>query len=49
MRARRSRYAELPAAMHTITGVTTSNTAFIDGFARGPVNRAQLLLSFKDF
>jgi hypothetical protein len=35
--------------MHTITGAATSNTAFIDGFTRGPINRAQLLLSFKGF
>lgn len=40
---------ELPSGVHTITGASTSNTAFVDFFARGPVGKAQLLSSFTDF
>src|SRR5581483_8786665 len=40
---------EIPSGVHTITGVSTSNTAFIDFFPRGPVNQAVEINSFGDF
>jgi phage tail sheath protein FI len=40
---------EIPSGVRTITGVSTSDTAFIDFFARGPVNRATRIRSFADF
>src|ERR1035437_1386226 len=40
---------EIPSGVHTITGVATSIAAFVDTFARGPVNYAVQLLSLTDF
>ncbi len=44
---------EVPSGVHTITGVATSVAAFIDFFARGPlelnVNEAIQIFSFADF
>src|SRR5918912_1340856 len=40
---------EIPSGVRTITGVSTSDTAFIDFFARGPVDRAVRITSFADF
>ena len=40
---------ELPSATHTILGVSTSSTAFVDTFLRGPVNQAVRIASFADF
>jgi Bacteriophage tail sheath protein len=40
---------EIPSGVRTITGVSTSDTAFIDFFARGPANRATRIRSFADF
>ena len=40
---------EMPSAVHPITGVPTSNTAFVDFFARGPLNQAVELTSLADF
>jgi uncharacterized protein len=40
---------EIPSGVHAIAGVSTSNTAFIDFFARGPVNTAVQITSFADF
>src|SRR5712692_5666163 len=40
---------EIPSGVHTITGVATSIAAFIDTFARGPLNYAVHLLSMADF
>src|SRR6266851_61135 len=40
---------EIPSGIHTITGVSTSDTAFIDFFARGPANVATQITSFSDF
>ena len=40
---------ELPSSVHTITGASTSNTAFIDFFARGPVGEATRITSYSDF
>src|SRR5947207_6551676 len=40
---------EIPSGVHTITGVSTSDTAFIDFFKRGPVDRAVRVSSFGDF
>lgn len=40
---------ELPGGVRTIVGVSTSETAFIDVFARGPVGRAVRITSFSDF
>lgn len=40
---------EIPSGVHTITGVATSITAFIDYFTTGPMNVAVQLLSFADF
>jgi Bacteriophage tail sheath protein len=40
---------ELPSGVRTIAGVSTSNTAFVDFFARGPMNAPQRITSFGDF
>ena len=40
---------EIPSGVRTITGVSTSNTAFIGYFRRGPMNRAVKLTSYADF
>jgi uncharacterized protein len=40
---------EVPSGVHTIAGVSTSNTAFVDFFARGPVDQAVEITSFADF
>jgi phage tail sheath protein FI len=40
---------EIPSGMHTISGVSTANTAFIDSFKSGPVNQAIQIKSFADF
>jgi uncharacterized protein len=40
---------EVPSGVRTITGVSTSNTAFVDFFARGPMNTAVQVTSLDDF
>jgi uncharacterized protein len=40
---------ELPSGVHSITGVSTSITAFAGWAAKGPIDRAQLVLSWTDF
>jgi phage tail sheath protein FI len=40
---------EIPSGVRTIAGVSTSVTAFIGFFARGPMDRAVQLFSFGDF
>jgi len=40
---------EIPSGVRTIAGVSTSDTAFIDFFARGPVGEAVRITSFADF
>ena len=40
---------EVPSGVRTITGVSTSNTAFVDFFARGPMNEAVQITSMEDF
>ncbi|HUP60711.1 MAG TPA: phage tail sheath C-terminal domain-containing protein [Thermoanaerobaculia bacterium] len=40
---------EVPSGVRTITGVSTSVTAFIGGAKRGPVNKAVRILGFADF
>jgi phage tail sheath protein FI len=40
---------EIPSNMHTIIGVSTSNTAFVDSFKSGPVNQAVPISSFAEF
>jgi phage tail sheath protein FI len=40
---------EIPSGVHPITGVPTSNTAFVDFIARGPLNQAVELTSLADF
>jgi phage tail sheath protein FI len=40
---------EIPSGVRTITGVSTSVTAFVGSARRGPINRAVRLLSFADF
>src|SRR5215203_1849823 len=40
---------EVPSGVRTIAGVSTSNTAFIDFFPRGPADRAVRVTSFEDF
>jgi hypothetical protein len=40
---------ELPSAVHSITGVATSITAFVGWTARGIDNRAQAIFSFADY
>jgi len=41
--------AEIPSGVRTITGVSTSVTAFIGSAKRGPINQAVHILSFSDF
>jgi uncharacterized protein len=40
---------EIPSGVRTIAGVSTSNTAFVDVFRRGPVNQPVRITSFADF
>lgn len=40
---------EVPSGVRTIVGVATSVGAFIDYFARGPIDRAIQIFSFADF
>lgn len=40
---------ELPSGVHTITGVATSIAAFAGWAPKGPVTRAQLVLSWSDY
>jgi phage tail sheath protein FI len=40
---------EIPSGVHPITGVATSIAAFVDFFARGPMNEATEIFSFGDF
>jgi phage tail sheath protein FI len=40
---------EIPSGVRTITGVSTSNTAFVGYFTRGPMNQAVRITSFADF
>jgi phage tail sheath protein FI len=40
---------EIPSGVRTITGVSTSVTAFLGPAKRGPINRAVHLLSYSDF
>jgi Bacteriophage tail sheath protein len=40
---------EIPSGVHTITGVSTSDTAFIDFFPRGPLGQAARITSLAEF
>jgi uncharacterized protein len=40
---------EVPSGVRTIAGVSTSDTAFVDFFGRGPMNRAVRLTGMEDF
>ena len=40
---------EVPSGVHPIAGVSTAETAFVDFFARGPVNEARRVTSLGDF
>ena len=40
---------EVPSTVRTIAGVSTSDTGFVDCFARGPIDDAQRITSFADF
>src|SRR5256885_10696566 len=40
---------EVPSGVRTIAGVSTAETAFIDFFTRGLVDRPQRVTSFADF
>jgi hypothetical protein len=40
---------EKPSGARTVTGVSTASTAFIDFFARGPMNKAVQITNFRDF
>src|SRR5438046_8101807 len=40
---------EIPSGVRTIAGVSTSDTAFVDFFSRGPVDKAVRITSFGDF
>jgi phage tail sheath protein FI len=40
---------EIPSGVHTITGVSTSDTAFIDFFPRGPLGEAVRITSLAEF
>ncbi|MGH2356272.1 MAG: phage tail sheath family protein, partial [Chloroflexota bacterium] len=40
---------EIPSGVRTIAGVSTSDTAFVDWFRRGPLNQAVRITSFADF
>lgn len=40
---------EVPSGVRTIAGVSTSDTAFVDFFGRGPMNRAVRVTGMEDF
>src|SRR5256885_10667103 len=40
---------EIPSGVRTITGVSTSDTAFIDFFQRGPLDEAVRITSMGEF
>ena len=40
---------EVPSGVRTIVGVSTSDTAFVDFFARGPINQAVRVTGMEDF
>lgn len=40
---------EISSGVHPISGVSTSDTAFVDAFAQGPVDEATRVTSFDDF
>jgi phage tail sheath protein FI len=40
---------EVPSSVRTVSGVATSIAAFVDFFARGPMNRAVQLFNMGDF
>lgn len=40
---------EIPSGVRTIVGASTSDTAFVDFFQRGPVDKAVRITSFGDF
>lgn len=40
---------EIPSGVRTISGVSTADTAFVDVFARGPVDQATRITSWADF
>lgn len=40
---------EIPSSVHTIVGVSTSVAAFVDFFARGPMNQALQIFNMGDF
>lgn len=40
---------EIPSGVRTITGVSTSDTAFVGHFSRGPMNKPVRITSFSDF
>ena len=40
---------EIPSGVRTIVGVSTSDTAFVDFFPRGPMNEAVRITSYADF
>src|SRR5215207_4743247 len=40
---------EIPSGVRTISGVATSIAAFVDFFARGPMNRAVQIFNMGDF
>ena len=40
---------EIPSGVRTVTGVATSITAFVGWAAKGPIDRAELVLSWADF
>lgn len=40
---------EIPSGVRTITGVATSIAAFVGWTAKGPIDRAELVLSWSDF
>jgi phage tail sheath protein FI len=40
---------EIPSGVHTIAGVSTSDTAFVDFFAQGPMNQAVRVTGMQDF
>ncbi len=40
---------EISSGVHSIAGVSTSDTAFVDFFARGPIDRAVRITGFMDF
>ena len=40
---------EIPSGVRTISGVATSIAAFVDFFARGPMNQAVRIFNMGDF